>query len=144
MKSFLARVLTLTVSGAALTASTAAYADETPSSQARVTEHALPMSANEPRIEVVRQRSPGKKAVRFEVEPFVVAHGASAVFELIAIGEEPRVVERCVALASSRECWDGARRIAYGPGDRGMMLRISAAESVAERHVGAVHLAMAR
>lgn len=113
---------------AALLVSGVAHADAERSS-ARVSEHVVPSSPDAPRIEVVRQRTPGKKGVRFEVEPFVVAAGTPAVFELIALGEEPRVIERCVALASSRECWDGARRVAYGPGDRGIMLRIGAARA---------------
>lgn len=119
---------------AALLVSGVAHAEADRSSAgARVSEHVVPSSPDAPRIEVVRQRTPGKKGVRFEVEPFVVAAGTPAVFELVALGEEPRVIERCVALASSRECWDGARRVAYGPGDRGIMLRIGAARAEAAR-----------
>jgi hypothetical protein len=119
---------------AALLVSGVAHAEANTSREvARVSEHVVPSSPDAPRIEVVRQRTPGKKGVRFEIEPFVVVAGSPAVFELIALGEEPRVIERCVALASSRECWDGARRVAYGPGDRGIMLRIGAARAEAAR-----------
>lgn len=95
-----------------------------PASSGGVTEVA-PGSANDPGM-VVRERTPGKTAARFEAEAEAIRAGHYVRFEAWAVGDDGRWPRwSCVAYADVSECFGEAGvRIPYRPQDVRIVLEV--------------------
>lgn len=87
-----------------------------------------------PLAEIVRPRKALKRTAKFSVDHIAVDEGAVLEFKVMSRSESGEVLRfRCMAVDSTKECFEKSRQFAFLPGDKSIVLTVAAWPEHVER-----------